>query len=81
MQDFRHGMHSGESGGVVHGVIGGRVCCALQLWKVQGDGVTEFCRVGLRDEDFNSPVIPAKAEIQPNQNPLQSKAELQIHIE
>jgi hypothetical protein len=37
--------------------------------------------VGLRDEDFNSPVIPAKAEIQPNQNPLQSKAELQIHIE
>jgi hypothetical protein len=26
----------------------------------------EFCRVGLRDEEFNSLVIPAKAGIQPN---------------
>jgi hypothetical protein len=42
------------------------VCGALQLWQIQGNGVMEFCRVGLRDEEFNSLVIPAKAGIQPN---------------
>jgi hypothetical protein len=41
----------------------------------------EFCRVGLRDDEFNSFVIPAKAGIQSNQNPLHGKVELQIHIE
>ena len=39
VQDIRHGVHAGEPGRFVHGVVGGRVCGALQLRQIQGNGM------------------------------------------